>query len=840
MPATHNLPLQLTSFVGRERERVHVRELLVGARLLTLTGAGGVGKTRLALRVALSLVDDYPHGVWMVDLAPVTESARLPQTIASALGIPEQPGRPLVDTLLDALSVKEMALLLDNCEHLLPACAEMAEQLLRACPAVRILATSREPLDIPGETIWRVPSLSFPPAAASASTADAADSANGATIALPDSLRQYESVQLFVERTRSSLPDFALTERNAAVIATICQRLDGLPLAIELAAARVKHLAVEQIASRLGDSFQLLTGARRSTPTRQQTLRATIAWSYDLLTEPEQQVFDRLSIFSGGWSLEAAEAVVAGAGIEDGDVLDLLGRLMDKSLVVLELSDDGARYRQLETLRQYGWERLCARGETEATRRRHAEYFIGYCEQAERAFLGPDELTTLLRLDVEHDNICDALHWLVATGDATQAQQLGGAFGRYWFFRSSLTEGSAWMQGLLAMPGGEEATTWRAKCLFCAATISLGLGNHVSARRYGEASLALWRQLGDQKEVAALLFLVGLMTRIEGDYEGASSTLSKAVALGHATGNYAFEALALMALADMATSQGEFAAARQLAERGREQFIEIGWVRNIADAHKIVADVCFEQGDDEAALAFAEECIASAPERLRAPWWLIPPLISAARIAAARVDYDRAHARLAQALTLARQIGDRGGIATALQAGAYLAAVRGDVERAICLATASDPARHNTRVFVPVSARVRRQLEAAAQALSADRLEAAQRRGQAMALDEAIAYALAEDQEDQPADGAATERLGQTHERATAALAPGVLTPREREVVALVAQEFSNLEIAARLVISERTVESHVRNALGKLGLRSRAGLAAWATERHILPLGSQ
>jgi ATP/maltotriose-dependent transcriptional regulator MalT len=389
------------------------------------------------------------------------------------------------------------------------------------------------------------------------------------------------------------------------------------------------------------------------------------------------------------------------------------------------------------------------------------------------------------------------------------------------------------------MPGGEEATTWRAKCLFCAAAISVGQGDHVSARRYGEASLALWRQLGDQKEVAASLFVVGLMARIQGDYEGASSILLKAVALGHATGNYAFEALALMALADMATSQGDFAAARQLAERGREQFIEIGWDRNIADAHKIVADTCFEQGDDEAAQAFAAEGSASVPERLSAPWWLIPHLISASRIAAARDDYRGAHASLTQALTLARQIGDRGGIANALQAGAYLAAVRGDAERAICLATASDPAWHSTRVFVPVSARVRRQLEAAAQALSAGRLEAAQRRGQSMSLDEAIAYALAEDQADQPADGAATERLGQTKERATATGAADTLTPREREVVALVAQEFSNLEIAARLVISERTVESHVRNALGKLGLRSRAGLAAWATARHILPLDS-
>ncbi len=823
MAAAHNLSLQLTSFVGREQERVHVGKLLAGARLLTLTGAGGVGKTRLALRVALSVAEDYPDGVWLVELAPLSDPTRIPQTIATALGIPEQQGRPLTETLIDVLSAKDMALVLDNCEHLLVACAELVEKLLLACPSVRILATSREPLDIPGETIWRVPSLSFPTPAA-------------ATVASLESLRQYEAVQLFVERARSVLPDLALTERVASVIGTICQRLDGMPLAIELAAARVKHLSIEQIASRLGENYQLLTSGRRSTPTRQQTLRATIEWSYDLLTEPEQQVFDRLSVFSGGWTLEAAEAVVAGDGIEQGVVLDLLGRLVDKSLVVLERREDGvSRYRQLETLRQYGCERLRTREETAATRRRHAGYFTDLCEQAEREFFGPDELAALLRLDEEHDNVCEALQWLVETGDVELAQRLGGAFGLYWFFRSSLTEGSIWMQRLLAMPGGEEPTAWRAKCLFCAADVAIGQGDHASAKRYGEASLALWRQLGDQKRVAAALFVVGLVTRIQGDYDMAIPVLEEAVALGHATGNRAFEALALMALADAATSQGDFAAARRLAEQSRKLVIEIGWTRNIAYMLRPVADACFEQGDDGAALAYAEECLANMPEQLSAPWWLIAPLISVARITAARRDYARARTTLAQALSLARQIGDRGGVTAALQVGAYLAALCGHYERAICLEATSDPARHGTRgAILPVSARVRRQLDAAAQALSADRLEAAQRRGMAMSLDEAIVYALAEDQ---PVDRIVAD---QTHEiQTTVAWAPDALTPREREVATLVAGELSNLEIAARLFISERTVESHVRNALGKLGLRTRAGLAAWATERRILSPGS-
>lgn len=819
MKGIHNLPLQLTSFVGRERERASVTELLATSRLLTLTGAGGVGKTRLALRIALSLVDAYPDGVWMVELASLDEPTRIAQAIAAALLIPEQPGCSPMESLLNALNAKELALALDNCEHLLPACADIAATLLRACPSLRILATSREPLDIPGETIWRVQPLSLPPTPGALT---------------PATVAEYEAPQLFVERARSSLPDFAPTAHNAQMIDVICRRLDGMPLAIELAAAQIRRLTVEEIASHLGDHSQLLT-AGHSAPSRQQSLRATITWSYDLLSESESLLFDRLSTFTGGWTREAAEAVGTGGGVEAGDVLMLLGRLVDKSLIVRTYGNDGvSRYSQLESLRQYGQERLNARAETETVRWLHADYFIAVAEEAERAFFGRDEEATLLRLDEECANIRDALRWLIETGETARAQRLGGAFGMYWLFRNALTEGGAWLQRLLSMPGGDEPTSGRANCLLCASSISMSQGDYAAARRDVDAALTLLRRLGDPRSLTRAIFGAGHLARLQGDDDIAVPLLEEAVALGGATGNHAQEGLALLALADAATSRGDFTTARQLGARSRARIIEIGWTRNIACALAVPADACFEQGDDDAALAFAEEGLATTPERL-APWWRIVPLISATRIFAAHGDYARALAALTQALAFARHIGDRAGVINALRAGAFLAAVRGDAERAVTLAVVSDGARRGALggELAPSSARVRRQLAAARESLGAERLAAAEARGQTMSLDEAVASILAMDQ---PASVAPTSQATAMAERQRP---PDTLTAREREVVELIAGELSNQEIAARLIISERTVESHVRHALSKLGLRSRAGLAAWATERRLLLTGS-
>src|SRR5918997_3914016 len=348
---SNNLPLQLTSFVGREREIAEARDLLAEQRLLTLTGPGGCGKTRLALKAAAELAERFEDGVWLVELASLSDPALVPQTVAFALGMREQPGRLLTDTLSEYLELKKMLLVLDNCEHLVEACAQLAEALLRACPNLRILATSREALGITGETGWLVPSLSLP---------------DPRYLPPVDELPRYEAARLFIERAAAMLPTFELTDRNAAAVARLCRGLDGIPLAIELAAARVKVLSVEQIAERLHDRFRLLTLGSRTALPRHRTLRATIDWSHDLLSEEEKVLFRRLSVFVGGFALGAAEAVCVGEDLEENEVLDLLSHLVDKSLVVMQERGGGMRYGLLETVRQYGREKLEESGEAEA------------------------------------------------------------------------------------------------------------------------------------------------------------------------------------------------------------------------------------------------------------------------------------------------------------------------------------------------------------------------------------------------------------------------------------------------------------------------------------------
>ena len=811
----HNLPLQMTRFIGRERELAGVRELLQTARLLTLTGTGGIGKTRIALRVAEEIAAEHVDGVWLVELGALAHGQLVAHAVAAALGIPEQRDRALAETLADTLHTRDLLLLLDNCEHLLPDCAGLATALLTTCPGLCILATSRQPLCVAGEIAWRVPSLAVPSTPFTAS---------------PEELRGYEAVQLFVERARASLPDFAFTENNARTIGDICRRLDGVPLAIELAAARARLLGVGQVAALLDDRFRLLTTGSRSAPNRQQTLRAAIEWSYGLLSQPERRAFDRLAIFAGGWTLEAAERVISGDGIEADEVLDLLGHLIDKSLVLAE--DDGCgarRYRLLETLRHYGRERLREQDAVAATvAGRHAAYYIEVAERAEREFWGPDEPDALDHMADEEDNVRAALEWHIATGDAERGQRLGGAYGLFWFFRSRPTEGRAWMARLLAVSGRDPSTVWRAKCLFCAADLAILQGDHAAAMDYAQKALDLWRRLGNDWWVAASLYLLGFLARIRGDLAAGRALLHEALALARAAGNTAYEALSLMGLADVATVEGDFCEARRRAEEARSRALAIGWRRIVIYSLRPLADACFEQGDDVAARQFAEEAIPTPHGQLASPWWLIPPLVTLARICTAQRDDAAAYTALARALTLARQINDRAGIAAGLQAGAYLATVRGQDERAICLAAASEPARHQTGgTLVPASARIQRALDSSIRALGTERYAAALRQGAAIALEDAIALALS--QEDQP-----------RHPHGVEARRHNGLTPRERDVVVLVTRGLSNLEIAGALVISERTVESHVRNVLGKLGLRSRARLASWAVEHEIVPVASE
>ena len=416
-----NLPLELSSFVGREKEVAEVKRLLGDNRLVTLTGPGGCGKTRLALAVAFEVVEDFGEGAWWVGLAPLSDPTLVPQAVAQALEVHEQPGFSLTETLADALRNKRLLLILDNCEHLIEACARFAHTLLTSCRHLRILATSRETLGVAGEADWRVPSLTLPEVERPPSVDDAV---------------HYEATRLFVERARSRLSTFSLTPENAQAVAEVCRKLDGMPLAIELAAARVAMLSVEQISERLEDPLRLLSAGDRTAEPRQRTLRATLEWSHELLSEPERLVFRRLSIFAGGWTLEAAEAVCAGEGLEEEDVLELLSRLGDKSLVVAEVgSEDAVRYRMLEPVRQYAWKLLEDSGEAEQVRERHATYYLELAEEAEPELKGARQGEWLGRLEREHGKLRTALGWSIEGGDADLGLRLAGALERLWWTR---------------------------------------------------------------------------------------------------------------------------------------------------------------------------------------------------------------------------------------------------------------------------------------------------------------------------------------------------------------------------------------------------------------------
>ncbi len=805
----HNLPLQLTSFIGREREQAELRTLLAGTRLLTLTGSGGAGKTRLALRVAGELVDKYADGVWLVEFASLGDGALVSKTVASVLGVPEAPGRPLDEVLSGALQPRSILLILDNCEHVLPFVARLADGLLRTCPRVRILATSREALNIAGETVWRVPSLTLPAAGAA--------SANR--------LRASDAVRLFEERAQAVVPGFELTLQNAPAVAEVCRRLDGMPLSIELAAARVRLLSVNQVAARLDDRFRLLTGGSRTAPTRQQTLRATIEWSYSLLSEQEQLLFDRLAVFAGGWTLEAAEAVAAGDGIDANDLLDLLGRLVDKSLAQAEPSEDGTvRFCYLETLRGYGQERLRGRGEADAVAERHALFFIDFAEQATAGLFGAGELQALRQLEPEHDNVRAALRWLVDRGDMERGRHLAANFGMFWFFRGHLSEGRRWLDHLLIPPLGHDPTPAAARCLFIAADLALAQGDYTAMRAWAERALAASRQLDDGWGASASLYQLGLLAKIRGDDGAAVPLLEEAATAGRAAGNHAFEGLSLMWLAQIAASRRNFAEAQARAEEARLVAAQVGWERLRGATAMTLADIYFEQQDDHAARLLIKEADASLHVPGTDPWFISMVLSSSGQIAAAQGDFRSAQTALSEALARSQQIGDRSGIVAALRGFAYLACAQGQDERAACLASAANELhRQLGGILKTMSPRVEGTLAASTRSLRHDVLRSAQLRGQRMAQEEAATYAL----EDETRASAG---------RDSATSAEDKLTSREREVAALVAKGFSNLEIADQLVLSERTVESHVRNVLAKFGLRSRAHLAGWAAERRLTP----
>ena len=497
----NNLPGQLSAFVGREPELNQVRSLVSSSRLVTFTGAGGCGKTRLALQVAAELLGTARDGVWFVGLASLTEAEAIPGAVAAILGLAEQRGQqPVLDSLIDALREQETLILLDNCEHVIDGAAKFCAQLVRECPRLRILATSREPLGIDGEHVYRVPSLSLPRA-----------EAEGA-----DDVAASDAVQLFVERAQAQDPGFVLDDASAPLVASVCRRLDGIPLALELAAARLSSMSLQQVGDRLDQRFRLLTGGSRNAMPRQQTLQATVDWSFGLLTKPERDVLRRLSVFAGGFELEAAEAICAAGSVDAFEILDLISSLVSKSLVIAERTPESVRYRMLETIRQYAAQELlqsCGEDEVVAARDRHAGYFMRVAEEAAPALAGPGQCHWLARLDSEWKNLCTAAGHLAAEDRLDDVLRLGVSLQRFAVSRgycdvltwlNSAVEAADPPAGIL-LANALAAIGWMSETL-----LRMDAGAHAVAQRCGERSLAIARELGDRRlEARALMVLAG-------------------------------------------------------------------------------------------------------------------------------------------------------------------------------------------------------------------------------------------------------------------------------------------------------------------------------------------
>jgi non-specific serine/threonine protein kinase len=596
----HNLPRSLTSFVGREEELADCRASLGAARLLTLVGMGGTGKSRLAVKLGEDALAEHPDGVWFVDFGAVNDPERVEHAVALALGVREEPGRPLVQNLLEHLSRRRTLLLLDNCEHLLTGAARLAVTLLAACPDVRLLATSREPLAIDGEVVYPVPPLGVP------REGQAGDVA---------AFERFAAVRLYVERARAAAPGFALTNANARVVGEICRRLDGIPLALELAAARAKVLAVEQIRERLDDRFRLLTGGSRTALPRQQTLRATIQWSHDLLAPREQEFLRRLAPFVGGWALDGATDVVEENG-DEFETLDLLTLLVDKSLVAVDRRDpERTRYRLLESVREFALERLEESGESAAVRDRHLAHFLALAERSEEELLGPDQGRWFEILETENENLLAALAWCGKTpGGGEKGLRLAASVYRFWSARGHYALGRRALVEALARPRAEGDGAARAKALVRGAGLALVEGDHTAARALIEESLGLYRELDDQKGVARALSGLATVEAYAGDYAASRRYGEECLATYRALGATRAMAVTLHNLGFLGIAEGTPEQAVPLYEEALAILRKVGDREHIALTLADLAIARARLGQAEDARGALEEAIAIVQE----------------------------------------------------------------------------------------------------------------------------------------------------------------------------------------------------------------------------------
>ena len=669
-----NLPPELTRFIGRADQIASVRGLLEKEyiRLLTLTGFGGVGKTRFALKVASEMLDQFADGVWFIELASLTEQGSIVQLIMDRLGIGEDGGRPQLHTLVNYLRDKSLLLILDNCEHIVQSVAEFVTYILPVTKNLRILATSREALGTAGETLWTIPPLNAP---------------NMSEPVELDRLTQYEAVALFIERALAVKPDFTLNEQNAQAVSQICARLDGIPLAIELAAARVRVLSVEDIASRLSDRFHLLVGGRMAIP-RQATLRALIDWSYDLLTEKEKILLRRLSIFSGGWAMKAAEAICACTYPNEVQVFDLLTQLVDKSLVIAETQNGIKRYRMLETIRQYGLERLEEYGEANQIAERHSMHFLKIVEDSYGELWGPKQEMWLEELQMDYENLRSALEWTVGeTGDKVMLLRMTSSLWHFWEIRGYFSEGRSWLQRALRLnPDGPAAL--RAHALRGAGILAYQQGDYAQATKMHEESLALFYELGDKLGIGREIEKLGEIAWNQGNYAKAVELHLKSLAIRYEVEDKEGIAGSLGHLGSIARDRGRYRHARALLEESLEASRELGDKTFTAFSLNNLAMVAHLQCDYAQATSLFEEAI-SLFRQLRNRKGISNTLFNLGHVAKDRGDFNTAVAFYQESLDLDKEHGDQYGIIRAMAGLAEVAIYQGQYCRADELAEES-------------------------------------------------------------------------------------------------------------------------------------------------------
>ena len=757
-----NLHAEMSSFVGRRREVAEAKRLLSSARLLTLTGTGGVGKTRLALRVARDVRRAFPDGIWLVDLGELEDPGLLVRTVAVALGLGDRSTRSLIREYFED---KGLLLVLDNCEHLLDGCAELAGELLASAPALRILATSRQALRVEGEYVIPVSPLPVP------------DPDN-----LPSTgaLGEFGAVRLFADRAEAVVPGFTVDAANRAAVARICQRLDGIPLAIELAAARLQVLSAEQIVDRLDDRFRLLTtGARTSLP-RQHTLRAAIDWSYDLCPSPEQALWARLSVFSGGFGLTAAEEVCSGGGIGRADVFDLVAALVDKSILGREEHGGGVRYRMLETIRQYGRDRLAGSGQQRTLLTRHRDFYRLLAAQAEADWFGPRQVEWLAHLHQEHPNLRLALEFcLTEPGHARTGLEMAADLQGFWFATGRYGEGRRWLDRALEVDS--EPTAGRAKALAICGQLALLLGDPDRAADLLAECQSAAQWLGRPRDLARAAQYSSLAALYRSDPSGSLRLAEEALAGYRAAGD----------LANVSSTLTQLTLAASFA------------------------------GDPRAA-GIGAECLTLC--RANGAQWSESWVLTAVGLGMwLRGERPAASRPIRKALRLKRPVHDPWGTAVCLEVLAWIAAAEERYQRSAQLLGASQTLSRSTGAPLTAAGPLDRHHDACErrtrEALGRQRFRTMFSRGAHLTLEEACAYALTQ-----------TARRGSPERPRRPAAAATPLSRREQQVAELIAEGLSNQEIAAKLVISRRTAEGHVEHILVKLGFTTRTQIATWVS----------